>query len=115
LLARTRQITPERPEFLSLKSFIPALPKLYFEISKCKAAYRVRKWKVKKEWKGPSGSKGWLAANFWRAVADRFSHTAAGQALRLGSIELWFAGSWLLVTLIGLVWSLALTSRHQSH
>jgi len=49
---------------------------------------------------------GWLAANFWRAVADRFSHIAAGQALRLGSIELWFAGSCLLVSMVGLGWSL---------
>jgi len=58
---------------------------------------------------------GWLAANFWRAVADRFSHLAAGRTLRLGSIELWFAGSCLLVCLIGLSWCLTMTlGRAQS-
>jgi hypothetical protein len=58
---------------------------------------------------------GWLAANFWRAVADRLSHIAAGQTLRLGSVELWFAGACLLVSLVGMAWSLALTFRNQSH
>jgi hypothetical protein len=57
---------------------------------------------------------GWLSANFWRAVADRFSRLAAGQNLRLGSIELWFAGSCLLISLIGLAWCLALTVRRDS-
>ena len=56
---------------------------------------------------------GWLAANFWRAVADRFARMAAGQTLRLGSLELWFAGSCLLVSLVGLAWSLSLTSRKE--
>ena len=54
---------------------------------------------------------GWLAANFWRALADRFTRIAAGQTLRLGSLELWFAGSCLLVSLVGLAWSLSMTSR----
>jgi hypothetical protein len=57
---------------------------------------------------------GWLSANFWRAVADRFSRMAAGQTLRLGSIELWFAGSCLLISVIGLVWCLTLTVRRDS-
>src|SRR5688572_5818167 len=35
-----------------------------------------------------AGGWGWLAANFARAVADRFGRLASGQALRLGSIEL---------------------------
>ena len=61
-----------------------------------------------------AGGWGWLAANFWRAVADRVSDLAAGQTLRLGSIELWFAGSCLLVSLAGLAWSLALASRRHS-
>lgn len=58
-----------------------------------------------------AGGWGWLAANFWRAVADRFSRVEAGQTLRLGSIELWFAGSCLLVSVFGLAWCLTLTSR----
>ena len=56
----------------------------------------------------------WMSANFWRAVADRFSRMAAGQTLRLGSIELWFAGSCLLISLIGLAWCLTLTLRRDS-
>jgi hypothetical protein len=52
----------------------------------------------------------WQAANYWRAVADRVTRLADGDALRLGSLELWFAGSCLLVSLAGLVWSLSLTS-----
>ena len=56
---------------------------------------------------------GWFAANFWRAVADRFARLAAAQVLRLGSLELWFAGSCLLISLIGLTWSLVLTSRKE--
>jgi hypothetical protein len=55
----------------------------------------------------------WFAANFWRAVADRFARLAAAQVLRLGSLELWFAGSCLLISLIGLAWSLVLTSRRE--
>jgi len=54
---------------------------------------------------------GWFAANFWRAVADRFSHIAAGQTLRLSSAELWFASGCLIISLIGLSWCLVLTSR----
>jgi hypothetical protein len=53
---------------------------------------------------------GWLAANYWRAVADRVTRMAAGETLRLGSIELWFAGGCLVVSLVGLAWSLSLTS-----
>ena len=56
---------------------------------------------------------GWFGANFWRAVADRFARLAAGQVLSLGSLELWFAGSCLLISLIGLAWSLVLTSRRE--
>src|SRR6185503_18631560 len=52
---------------------------------------------------------GWLAANFWRAIADRASRLATGQRLRLGSIELWFAGACLLVSLFGLSWLLVQT------
>jgi hypothetical protein len=58
-----------------------------------------------------AGGWGWLAANFARAVADRFGRLASGQALRLGSIELWFAGGCLLVSSIGLVWCLVVASR----
>lgn len=57
---------------------------------------------------------GWFAANFWRAVADRLSRIAMGQSLPLGSIELWFAGSCLLISLLGLCWSLALTFRRDN-
>ena len=56
---------------------------------------------------------GWFAANFWRALADRVTRIAAGQTLRLGSLELWFAGTCLLVSLVGLAWSLSLTSRRE--
>ena len=54
---------------------------------------------------------GWFAANFWRAIADRLSHIAAGQTLRLGSAELWFAAGCLIISLIGLSWCIVLTSR----
>jgi hypothetical protein len=53
----------------------------------------------------------WFGANFWRAVADRFMRVAAGQTLRLGSLELWFAGGCLLTSLFGLTWCLALALR----
>ena len=56
---------------------------------------------------------GWFGANFWRAVADRFARLSSSQVLRLGSLELWFAGSCLLISLIGLAWSLVLTSRRE--
>jgi hypothetical protein len=55
----------------------------------------------------------WLAANFWRALADRVTDMTAGQSLRLGSIELWFAGGCLLVCLVGLMWSLRVAARQQ--
>ncbi len=58
-----------------------------------------------------AGGWGWLAANFWRAVADRLVRIADGQALRLGSVELWFAGACLIVCLFGLAWSLILSAR----
>ena len=54
---------------------------------------------------------GWLAANYWRAVADRVTRLAAGETLRLGSVELWFAGGCLAASLVGLAWSLSLASR----
>lgn len=53
----------------------------------------------------------WLSANFCRAVADRVSRMAAGQTLRLGAIEVWFAGGCLLVSLIALCWCVVLASR----
>jgi hypothetical protein len=58
-----------------------------------------------------AGGWGWLAANFWRAVADRYARLEAGQSLPLGSIELWFAGSCLLVSVLGLMGCLILASR----
>ena len=54
---------------------------------------------------------GWFGANFWRAVADRLSRIGAGERLPLGSLELWFAGSCLLVSLIGLTWTLVAMRR----
>jgi hypothetical protein len=53
----------------------------------------------------------WMAANFGRAVADRLTKLSAGEALRLGSVELAFAGSCLVVCLAGLGWSLTRASR----
>jgi hypothetical protein len=53
----------------------------------------------------------WMAANFGRAVADRFTKIDARETLRLGSVELVFAGSCLIVCLGGLCWSLARASR----
>jgi hypothetical protein len=53
----------------------------------------------------------WLAANFWRAVADRVKARDAGQTRRVDSIEVWFAGACLAITLVGLIWSLALACR----
>ena len=53
----------------------------------------------------------WLAANFWRAVADRVHDLAAGESLRLGAVELIFAGSCLAVCIGGLTWSLAQANR----
>ena len=55
----------------------------------------------------------WLAANFWRAIADRFDDLAAGQSLRLGSLELYFAGACLTVCIGGLVWSLLQANPRQ--
>jgi hypothetical protein len=46
---------------------------------------------------------GWMAANFWRAIADRLTRIGAGQSLRLGSVEIIFAGTCLAVCLIGLL------------
>jgi hypothetical protein len=56
----------------------------------------------------------WLGANFWRAVADRFTRLAAGQTLRLGSVEIWFAAGCLLVSLIGLTWSIGVAVRNEA-
>lgn len=53
----------------------------------------------------------WMAANFGRAVADRLAIIDAGGALRLGSVEIAFAGGCLVVCLAGLGWSLALAGR----
>jgi hypothetical protein len=44
--------------------------------------------------------------HFGRALADRFTREAAGQTLRLGSVELWFNAACLAVTLVGVMWSL---------
>lgn len=56
---------------------------------------------------------GWLAANFWRAVADRLARVAAGQVLRLGSVETWFAAACLLICAAGLSWSLSMSARQR--
>jgi hypothetical protein len=56
----------------------------------------------------------WLAANFWRAIVDRLARVWTGQTLRLGSIELWFAGSCLLASLFGLSWLLVHTIRNDT-
>lgn len=53
----------------------------------------------------------WMAANFGRAVADRLAAIGSGGTLRLGAVELAFAGGCLLVCLAGLSWSLARASR----
>jgi hypothetical protein len=53
----------------------------------------------------------WMAANFGRAVADRLETISTGETLRLGSIELAFAGGCFIVCLAGLTWSLARVSR----
>ena len=53
----------------------------------------------------------WLAANFWRAIADRLDDLSAGESLRLGSVELYFAGTCLAVCIIGLAWSLTQANR----
>jgi hypothetical protein len=55
----------------------------------------------------------WFAANFWRAIADRSGSMAAGHALRLGSIELWFAGSCLLISILALAGSLMLLGQRR--
>lgn len=55
---------------------------------------------------------GWMAANFWRAIADRVTDISAGQTLRLGSVEIIFAGSCLTVCLIGLILTLVKASRN---
>jgi hypothetical protein len=49
---------------------------------------------------------GWMAANFWRAVADRIS-----QGLSFGSAEVWFTGGCLLLCVIGLAWSLRVAAK----
>src|SRR5688572_31120811 len=55
---------------------------------------------------------GWMAANFWRAIADRLTDISAGQTLRLGSVEIIFAGSCLIVCLTGLILTLVKANRH---
>lgn len=56
----------------------------------------------------------WFGANFWRAVADRLTRIASGQTLRLGSVELLFAGGCLLISLVGLSWCFSLALRGNS-
>ena len=55
---------------------------------------------------------GWMAANFWRALADRLTDISAGQTLRLGSVEIIFAGSCFAVCLIGLILTLVKAIRN---
>ncbi|OFW43521.1 MAG: hypothetical protein A3J29_03740 [Acidobacteria bacterium RIFCSPLOWO2_12_FULL_67_14b] len=55
---------------------------------------------------------GWMAANFWRAIADRLTDISAGQSLRLGSVEIIFAGSCLAVCLTGLILTLVKANRN---
>ena len=55
---------------------------------------------------------GWMAANFWRAIADRVADISAGHTLRLGSIEIIFAGSYLTVCLTGLILTLVKANRN---
>ena len=55
---------------------------------------------------------GWMSANFWRAIADRLEVINAGQTLRLGSIEIIFAGSCLAVCLTGLTLTLVKADRN---
>jgi hypothetical protein len=55
---------------------------------------------------------GWMAANFWRAIADRLTDISAGQTLRLGSVEIVFAGSCLTVCLTGLILTLVRANRN---
>ena len=55
---------------------------------------------------------GWMAANFWRAIADRLADISAGQTLRLGSVEIIFAGSCLTVCLTGLILTLVKANRN---
>lgn len=53
----------------------------------------------------------WMAANFWRAIADRLRVLGAGGALRLGTTEIAFAGACLGVCAVGLVWGLVHANR----
>lgn len=55
---------------------------------------------------------GWMAANFWRAIADRLADISAGQTLRLGSVEIIFAGTCFAVCITGLVVTLFSTKRN---
>jgi hypothetical protein len=55
---------------------------------------------------------GWMAANFWRAIADRLADISAGETLRLGSVEIIFAGSCLTVCVIGLMLTLVKVNRN---
>lgn len=57
---------------------------------------------------------GWMAANFWRAIADRVADMSAGQTLRLGSIEIIFAGSCLAVCVTGLILTLVQAKRSRN-
>jgi hypothetical protein len=55
---------------------------------------------------------GWMASNFWRAIGDRLAAISAGQTLRLGSVEIIFAGSCLSVCLAGLILTLVKANRN---
>ena len=59
-----------------------------------------------------AGGWGWMAANFWRAIADRVADIHTGRALRLGSIEIIFAGSCFIVCLTGLILTFVKANRH---
>jgi hypothetical protein len=52
-----------------------------------------------------------MAANVWRAIADRVAEINRGQTLRLGSIEIIFAGSCLIVCLTGLILTFVKANR----
>ncbi|MGV3518754.1 hypothetical protein [Luteitalea sp.] len=54
----------------------------------------------------------WMASNFWRAIADRLADIGAGQTLRLGSVEIFFAGGCFAVCLAGLILTLVKANRN---
>lgn len=54
----------------------------------------------------------WTSANFWRAFFGRVLEIAGGGELDYGWAELCFTICVLIIALGGLVWSLALNTRH---